>query len=203
MTLRNMRYVLALILLGVASISLADLATIIADCDGCHGRDGISDWDDMPTIAGASVFLLSDDMYFYQDRARPCAESNYRQGDTSRPATDMCAVAAKMTDDEIEAIAAHYAELPFKPARQDFDAALVDRGRAIHNQQCENCHAGGGRDPDEDAGILAGQWMGYLRTQFDDFAAGKRSQPRKMKTALDQLSADDVDALLHFYASRQ
>ncbi|MDJ0928340.1 MAG: cytochrome c-553 [Gammaproteobacteria bacterium] len=203
MTKPSLRYLFAALLLAVTGSSDADLASMIEDCDGCHGTDGISQWTDMPTIAGASVFLLSDDMYFYRDRARPCATSDYRQGDTSRPATDMCAVAAKMTDAEIEAIAAYYAKLPFKPARQDFDGALADRGRAIHDQECENCHADSGRDPDEDAGILAGQWMTYMRAQFTDFIAGKRSQPRKMKVSLERLSADDVEALLHFYASLQ
>jgi cytochrome c553 len=33
--------------------------------------------------------------------------------------------------------------------------------------------------------------------------AGEREQPKKMQEKMDALSADDVKALVHFYASQQ
>ncbi|MFW2403513.1 MAG: c-type cytochrome [Gammaproteobacteria bacterium] len=183
--------------------SMADIAAIAADCDGCHGADGVSEWSDMPTIAGISEFVLSDAMFYYRDGERSCVESEYRQGDTSRPATDMCKVAQALSEDDIDAISAHYAELPFKPAVQEFDTALAATGKALHDQDCENCHADSGRDPEEDASILAGQRMGYMRTQFADYLAGNRSQPEKMEAKMKGLSEEDTEALLNFYASLQ
>jgi sulfide dehydrogenase cytochrome subunit len=58
-------------------------------------------------------------------------------------------------------------------------------------------------DPEDEAGILGGQQMGYLRNAFAEYAAESRDQPEKMKEAIDGLSADDIEALLNFYASQQ
>jgi sulfide dehydrogenase cytochrome subunit len=115
----------------------------------------------------------------------------------------MCDVAAGLSDDDIVAIAAHYAALAFVPAKQEFDAALASAGEAVHNEQCDRCHSDGGGNPEDEAGILAGQHMGYLKNTFAEYASGAREQPSKMQEKMDQLSADDVNALLHYYASQQ
>lgn len=49
---------------------------------------------------------------------------------------------------------------------------------------------------------MASKW-GYLRNMFDAYADGSREQPGKMKEKLDELSAGDVDALVHYYGSIQ
>jgi sulfide dehydrogenase cytochrome subunit len=196
-------------LLSIAAAALmtgaayADLDTIIKDCNECHGDDGVSQWDDMPTIAGIDPFVHSEALYVYRDEARPCAESEYRLGDTSRPAKTMCEIAADLDDDQIEAIAEHYAALEFVPATQPFDAGLAEKGKVVHDEACEKCHTEGGSLPEDEAGILAGQWMGYMRRTFEEYAAGERDQPKKMKDKMDPLTADDVEALLHYYASQQ
>jgi sulfide dehydrogenase cytochrome subunit len=115
----------------------------------------------------------------------------------------MCEVAGALSEDEIEAIAEHYAGLPFVPAKQDFDAALAEAGKAIHEAECDRCHSEGGSNAADEASILAGQWIGYLETTFAQYAAGEREQPKKMQEKLDALSADDTKALIHYYASQQ
>ncbi len=194
----------ALVAFALASTAMAaDLDATIEMCNDCHGDDGVSQWDDMPTIAGIDAFVGSEAMYVYQDEARPCAMSDFRQGDTSRPATNMCDVAAELDDDAIEALAEHYAALPFVPARQEFDAAKAAAGEAIHEDKCSRCHSDGGSNPEDEASILAGQWMGYLRTTFAEYASGDREQMDKMKDVMDPLSAEDTEALIHYYASQQ
>ena len=106
------------------------------------------------TIAGVSEFVHSDALYIFRDEARPCTETEYKQGDTSRPATTMCAVVADMSDDMIDEVAAYYAAKPFVAAKQDFDAALAEAGKAIHEAECDRCHSEGGSNPEDDAGIL-------------------------------------------------
>lgn len=197
------QYALMLGLTAGTSVALADVDTIIENCNGCHGAGGVSEWSDMPTIAGLSEFYHADQLYIYRDGDRPCTESEYRSGDTSKPATTMCAVAEGLSDDEIDAIAAHYAEADFVPAEQEFDAALVSAGEAIHADNCAICHSDGGSNPDDDAGILAGQWMGYLKNSFDQYFADERPQPGAMKQRMDALSEADAQALLHYYASQQ
>jgi len=181
----------------------AGLDSIVENCNGCHGTDGVSQWNDVPTIAGVPEFVHSDALYIYRDNERPCSESEYRQGDTSRPATTMCDVVAEFSDETIDEIAAHYAELPFVAAKQEFDADLAAAGQAVHEAQCDRCHSEGGSNPEDEAGIIAGQWMGYLKNTFAEYATGDREQPKKMQETLEALSDADVTALLHYYASQQ
>ncbi len=198
------RTIFSLALVALASVTSAQgLEAVIENCNGCHGDDGVSQWSDVPTIAGIPEFVHADALYFFRDGDRPCSESGYKQGDTSRPATTMCAVTADLADETIDEIAVYYFELPFVPAKQDFDAALAAAGKAVHEAQCERCHSDGGSNPDDEASILAGQWMGYLEATFAEYNSGEREQPKAMKDKMDALSDDDVKALLHFYASQQ
>lgn len=203
-----MKTKLVLVTATVFSMSMAgamagDLDAIVANCNGCHGDDGVSQWTDVPSIAGIPEFVHSDALYIYRDEERPCAESEYRQGDTSRPATTMCAMTADLDDDTIDEIAAHYAELPWVPAKQEFDASLVDAGKALHDEKCDKCHSEGGSNPDDEASILAGQWIGYMETTFAQYKADERDQPSKMRDKMNELSDDDAKALIAYYASQQ
>ena len=187
-----------------ASASMAgDLEAAVENCNGCHGDNGVSQWTDVPTIAGVPEFVHADALYIFRDEARPCTESKYRQGDTSRAATTVCAVAADLSDEMIDEIAAHYAALPFVAAKQEFDADLAAAGKAVHDAECDRCHSEGGSNPEDEAGILAGQWIGYLEDTFAEYRAGEREQPKKMEEKLNALSDDDVKALVHYYASQQ
>ena len=81
------------------------------------------------------------------------------------------------------------------------DPALAKAGAKIHKRWCERCHSENGAYPDEEAAILAGQWTPYLRRQFENFLTGKRKVPKTMLERVKKLSADDIEALLHFYAN--
>ena len=189
--------------LAASAAAAGDLDAIVENCNGCHGDGGVSQWSDVPTIAGLPEFTHADALYVFRDGDRPCSESKYRRGDTSRPATTMCAVAGELSDEQIDGLAAYYFELPFVAAKQDFDPALATAGKAVHDNLCERCHTDGGANPDDEAGILAGQWMGYLESTFAEYASGDRDQDKSMKEKMDQLSAEDTKALLHYYASQQ
>ena len=193
-----------LVLVIAVSAQAGDLDAVIESCDGCHGVEGVSEWNDMPTIAGIDPFVHSEALYIYRDEERPCAESEFRRGDTDRAPTTMCEVVKDFSDETIEAIAEYYAALPFVPAKQPFDPDLAAAGQAVHEDVgCDRCHSDGGTNPEDEAGILGGQWMGYLETTFAEYASGERDQPKKMKKQMDELSDEDVVALLHYYASQQ
>jgi len=189
--------------LFVSAVAWGDISSVVDDCNGCHGDNGVSQWTDVPTIAGVPEFVHADALYFFRDEARPCSELEYKQGDTSKPATTMCAVVADLDDATIDEVAAYYFGLPFVAAKQEFDADLAAAGKALHDAQCDRCHSEGGSNPDDEAGIIAGQWMGYLEATFAQYASGDREQPKKMQEKMDALSADDVKALVHYYASQQ
>jgi sulfide dehydrogenase cytochrome subunit len=196
-------FVLIFAALSVVPTESADLATAIQICNDCHGENGISQWDDTPTIGGMDAFTHADALYVYRDRERACLESSYRLGDTDRAASTMCDTTAELSDDDIEAIAEHYAAQAFIPAVQEFDAVLAEAGAAIHKRECDRCHSDGGSNAEDEAGILAGQWIGYLQLSFAQYAADERPQDKKMREKMRILSADDIEALVHYYASQQ
>jgi sulfide dehydrogenase cytochrome subunit len=193
--------------IGVALLAMgaarADVTAIVKDCEGCHGSKGVSAWSDVPTIAGISSGVHTDYLLSYKKKGRPCPKSEYRQGDTKRAATDMCAVAEKLSEADTEGVAKHFAGQTFVPAKQGIDAVKATAGGKIHARDCEKCHTGKGKDADADASILAGQWMPYLQGTFTQFASGERPQPKKMKEKLSKLSAADFEALVQFYGSQQ
>lgn len=193
----------AYLLLGAGMVVAGEIDSLIDGCNDCHGAQGVSHWSDVPTIAGLAEFVHADALYIYRDKERPCPESEYRQGDTSRAATNMCAITAELSDEQIDAIAAAYAALPYVAAKQTFDSALAAKGQALHDKSCDRCHSKGGTDPEDEAGILGGQQQGYLRKAFEEYAADARYQPEKMQEAMSELSTDDIEALLNYYASVQ
>ncbi|MGB5626815.1 MAG: hypothetical protein WBM61_13840, partial [Woeseiaceae bacterium] len=167
----------ALLSISFSAASASDLDALMQGCNDCHGDNGVSQWTDVPTIAGLAEFVHVDALYVYQDEARPCSESEYRQGDTSRTAKTMCEIAAELTEDDIDALAAAYAELPYVKAKQEFDADLAAAGKALHDEHCDKCHSDEGTNPEDEAGMLGGQMMGYLTQSFADYKSGERDQP--------------------------
>lgn len=176
----------------------------VEQCDSCHGEDGVSTETDVPTIAGASAFVIEEYLFQYREDGRPCRESKYRSGDLERPATDMCAIAKELSEEEIPEIAEHYSAKEFVAAKQGFDASKAAIGAKVHKRGCEKCHTDGGSYADDDAGLLAGQWMPYLEEVFADYASGERGMMEdKMKEKVEVLDAESISALLHYYASLQ
>ena len=183
--------------------SAADVEKLVEDCAYCHGKDGVSSEPTIPTIGGVSEFVLSDTMFVYQDEARPCVETEYPEGPDKGKKTDMCKIAAQLSEKEIEGLAAYYSGKPFVPAKQEFDAQKAELGQKIHDRHCEKCHADGGSSAEDDAGILAGQWMPYLEQAFEAYSSGDREMPKKMKPKYEKLDAADIDALINYYGSQQ
>ena len=90
--------------LFAASAFAQDLDAIVETCNGCHGDDGVSQWTDIPTIAGMPEFVHADALFIYLDGARPCETTEFRQGDTSRAATSMCDVVADIDEGRVDRV---------------------------------------------------------------------------------------------------
>jgi cytochrome subunit of sulfide dehydrogenase len=196
--------ILATLLILLCSYVQADgLSPYITMCADCHGEKGISTEPDMPSIAGASAAFIADALFAYREGVRIAIESSYRHGDTSRPATDMQKIAKDLNEQQIKEIADYFSKQPFKAAKQAFNPELAAVGEKIHTFKCAKCHEEGGSLADDDAGILAGQWTPYLQQAFTLYLSGERVMIDKMKVKMDQLDEQQVEALLHFYASQQ
>ena len=193
----------ASVLLSLAGVSGVFASEVAEDCQNCHGKNGVSTEPTVPTIAGMSEFFLTESMAIYKDRDRPCVEAEYLAGPDKGSKTDMCKIADGLGDADIESSAKFFAGQEYVRAKQDFDAGKAAAGQKLHDSGCQKCHDEGGSVAEDDAGFLAGQWTPYLRQVFEHYAAGERSMPKKMKPKMDELSAEDVEALLHYYASLQ
>ena len=177
--------------------SAEDLDDLVNRCEICHGKDGNSGLPIFPSISGFSYegFLYTMDEY---RESRRIATDFKRQGE---PETVMINIAQQLSETEVEALATYYSERPYIPVRQRFDPVLASRGAILHERHCEKCHVQNGTEPADDAPILAGQWMPYLRMQFKNMLSGKRLVSRRMSNRLKKLSQEDIEALVNFYAS--
>lgn len=181
----------------------ADAAKLAEGCADCHGKNGHSTEPEMPIIGGLSEGYIVENMKKYSDKKRACPEVKYPTGPKKGQATDMCKIAKELSDADTKASAQHFAAQKFVPAKQPFDAALAKKGEKLHERNCEKCHTEGGKVSDEDSGILAGQWKPYLEHTFKEYKDGQRAMPKKMKPKMEKLKADDIAALIEYYASQQ
>lgn len=186
--------------LVVIDASATDIGKLTETCTNCHGKDGASTESDVPIIGGFSEQYLLDSMETYKNKERPCPETEYREGKNKGSKTDMCKVVNELNDQDTQAIAKFYASKKFTPAKQKFDAEKAKLGKKIQ-KKCRKCHTDGGSEPEDDAGILAGQWSPYIRQQFKDYSSGKRLMTKKMKEKYKKLDETDFENLIHYFAS--
>ena len=193
----------AILLAGTAAASAADGATVYEQCAACHGKNGASTESSVPIIGGYSSKYVVESLRAFKKKVRACSEATIQTGPKKGTKTDMCKIANELSDADTEAVAKHVAGMKFVRAKQPFDAAKAKRGEPVYKLRCQKCHEDNGASPDEDNGILAGQWAGYLRDQIVAFRTGKRPIDDKMKQRLDRVNKDDEDLLVHFFASQQ
>lgn len=182
--------------LGTSTPLSADFVSMVKMCESCHGKDGISVDPEVPIIAGFSYegFLNTIDVFRHNERIA----LNYQR--PGEPETVMNDIAHSLTDKDAEALADYFSNRPFVSAPQKADEEQAMRGAILHKQKCERCHRGNGKAPVMSAAILAGQWTPYLRRQFSNILEGKRIIPRSMLRRLRDMPAEDIEALLNFYA---
>ena len=180
----------------IATVS-ADTAALIKSCDSCHGVDGNSEDGEVPNIAGMSVTYLHDMMMAYKSGERPGIKYKPKKGDES----DMNAESKDLSEDEINALAKHYAAKKFAVHAQAVDAALAAKGAEVFDSACEKCHSERGSLASDDSGILLGQWKPYMEKQFKLLDSGKREMTKKMKKKYDALDAADKAAIIEFLAA--
>lgn len=180
----------------------ADRPEAADTCADCHGEQGVSNDQAVPTIAGASAFFLENQLVIYKEEARPCAEEEFAEEEHDVEAADHCALAKELSEARVTELADWFSAQPFKPADQPVDGALAGKGKSVHERHCDKCHTDGGSLALDDAGILAGQWKPYLLEQLKHYKQGSRWQPEKMKPAIKAISEENMKALVEYYASQ-
>lgn len=180
-----------------------DVEKLAETCANCHGKGGASTKSDIPIIGGYSAVSIIGNLTAYKNKERGCAETQSQTESKKGTKTYMCQMVKDLTDSDIKQIAHFFAKKKFVRAKQKFDPELAKRGKEIHDVYCEKCHSEGGAVAGDDSGILAGQWMPYLKQAFDELRSAKRPIPKKMKLRMDEINEADIDALINYYGSFQ
>lgn len=175
--------------LCLSGTALADVSGMLKMCSTCHGEDGVGVESDVPIIAGIPAIIQEDAIFAYIDGDRTCG---------TKPL--MCSIVLKLTEEQVTELAEHYAAMPYIAAGEDFDAALAEKGEAIHQASCAICHGADDAIVGESS-ILQGQRKDYLRYALQQYASAERKQLPAMQKKTGALSSDDIEALLNYYAS--
>ena len=208
--------VFALFYLNSAWAGDAASPSMLSDtCLGCHGPNGISEGPATPTISGMSELYIIGAMLAYkyendEEKVEEVIESDPDFEDVEffpRISTVMNRIAKGYSEAEIKIIAKHFAEIPYQRIEQTTDAKQAKTGAKLHEKYCEKCHEDGGSSAEDDAGVIAGQWIPYLEYTMADFANGDRDQPKKMKKKMKEMQEAHGDKaigeLIQFYASHK
>ncbi|MCV6627190.1 MAG: cytochrome c [Cellvibrionaceae bacterium] len=135
------------------------LSQTLNTCATCHGAKGISIAEQWPNLAGQKPGYLAAQIRHIRDGVR------------SEPT--MQPFVKNLSDEQIEALAAHYASLPAaKHNHQDAPEA----GKRVR-AHCVSCHGTGGITVNSLWPNLAGQKKAYIIKQLQDYRSGKRKHP--------------------------
>lgn len=153
-----------------------------AACQGCHGAAGVSNNPQWPNLAGQTSLYIAAQL------------NKFKSGARDNPT--MKAIAAELTEADIQNLAAYFASLPAKSAGGDADLAKTGKDKTT---ACMGCHGekllGLGQFP-----RLAGQHPQYLAKQLADFKSGAR-EASAMNTLAKTLSDDDIKAVAAYLGS--
>lgn len=177
----------AMALSASAALAAPNAAMLSNACAGCHGTHGASAGPSMPSIAGQSKEAIVDAMKKFKSGARP--------------STIMGRLAKGYTDADFDAMGDFFSKQKLHVTTQTLDAAKVAKGRSLEEANCSRCHMEGGKEGKDNSPAMASQWLPYLQIQMDQYLSGKRKMPEKMEEKVKPLSKQDLEALLHFYAS--
>ncbi len=175
------------LVLSASAAALPPNAAMLADsCGACHGTFGASAGPAMPSLAGQSKQAIVEAM------------KNFKSGE--RPSTVMGRLAKGYTDADFAAMGDFFARQKMHVPQQALDQQRIAKGAALHESKCKNCHPDNGKTNEDDAPLVASQWLPYLQMQMALYVEGKR-KTTKMSDVVKGLSAADLESLMQFYAS--
>jgi len=158
-------------------------------CSGCHGEDGNSKIENVPSLAGQPEFFLLNQLILMREGVRRIEA--------------MAPFVKDLTDADIEALAKHFAKLEPKASDEPVDPALVKRGAEIAAaRRCASCHLPSLAGQDQMPRV-AKQRIDYLIYAMKALRDDKRTGADTLMTAaILGLSDADLAALAHYGASR-
>jgi cytochrome c553 len=157
-------------------------------CVGCHGDAGISQTENIPSLAGQPDQFIQWQLVFF------------RAG--SRKNEQMQPIVEQINNDDIRNLGGYFASLAPPKAAPDDNPDLSRKGaQAAVGRRCASCHT------DSFAGTkavarIAGQREEYLLKALHDYKSGVRSGGgmAAMADVAYPLSEEEITALAHYLA---
>ncbi len=158
-------------------------------CAGCHGDAGISQTENIPSLAGQPDQFIQWQLVFFR--------AGSRKNELMQP------IVEQIDNDDIRNLGAYFAALtPPKASAPDDNPDLSSKGaQAAAGRRCASCHT------DTFAGTkavarLAGQREEYLVKALHDYKSGVRSggAGAAMTDVAYPLSDEEIAALAHYLA---
>jgi cytochrome c553 len=187
---RPLAFGLAAVFLSAGTVAAQSMtfAERLQLCGACHGADGNSRLEKIPSLAGQPAFFILNQLFLMREGVRQVEA--------------MTAIVKDLKDEDLTKLSEHYAKLPAKPSGEAIVPALARRGAEIAaTRRCGSCHLPS----------LAGQeQMPRLAKQRIDYTIptlkSYRGTPRPgadtaMSAAIAGASDADIEALAHYAAS--
>jgi cytochrome c553 len=157
-------------------------------CAGCHGDVGISQTENIPSLAGQPDQFIQWQLVFFR--------SGTRKNEQMQPVVD------QIDNEDIRNLGAYFASLTPPKAPPDDNPDLSQKGaQAAVGRRCASCHT------DTFAGTkavarIAGQREEYLLKALHDYKSGARSGGgmAAMADVAYPLSEEEITALAHYLA---
>ena len=184
--------------LGALALVLLSLPAQAADveagkakaevCVGCHGENGISQTEKIPSLAGQPDQFIQWQLVFFR--------AGTRKNEAMKPIVD------ELSNEDIRNLGVYFASLQPAKAPADDDPDLSRKGaEAAAGRRCASCHL------DSYAGTkgvarIAGQREEYLVKALHDYKSGQRvgGSQAAMTDVAYPLSAEEITALAHYLA---
>jgi len=158
-------------------------------CVGCHGDNGISQTENIPSLAGQPDQFIQWQLVYFR--------SGTRKNEQMQP------IVEQLNNEDIRNLGAYFASLtPPKASTPDSDPTLSRKGaEAAAGRRCASCHT------DSFAGTkavarVAGQREEYLLKALRDYKSGVRAGGgmAAMADVAYPLSQEEITALAHYLA---
>jgi cytochrome c553 len=157
-------------------------------CAGCHGENGISQTENIPSLAGQQDQFIQWQLVFFRGGAR--------KNDQMQP------IAEQISNEDVRVLGAYFASLRPPVKIPDDNPDLSKKGaQAAVGRRCASCHG------DNFAGTkavarIADQREEYLVKALMDYKTGVRSggAGAAMTDVAYPLSEEEITALAHYLA---
>ena len=157
-------------------------------CVGCHGDNGISQMENVPSLAAQPDLFIQWQLVFFRAGAR--------KNEQMQP------IVEQLNNEDIRNLGAYFAQLAPPKAKPDDNPDLSKKGaQAAAGRRCASCHT------DMFAGTkavarVAGQREEYLVKALHDYKSGVRAGGgmAAMADVAYPLSEEEIEALAHYLA---